>query len=142
MSTSQTLRTRHAAAWLAAALMGLAGAAQAGPKPAHIDPLRLQYEREKADCMTGRTSEPRNVCLREAAAAYADARRGRLAVAGAGPELWQANALRRCQAQPAEDREMCERRVREGTVTGSVESGGQLTTLVVRSTDIPKQPGS
>jgi hypothetical protein len=36
---------------------------------------------------------------------------------------------------------MCERRVREGQVVGSVEGGGQLTTLTVRSTDIPKSPG-
>ncbi|HEY8877160.1 MAG TPA: hypothetical protein VIN03_06330 [Roseateles sp.] len=131
----------RATAWLAAGLMAVAGVAQAAPKARNVDPLRLQYEREKADCVTGRTSEPRNVCLREAAAAYAQARQGKLISPDDRPDQWATNALKRCQAQPMEDREMCERRVREGTVTGSVEGGGQLRTLVVRSTDIPKQPG-
>ena len=127
---------------LATSLLLAAGAAAAAsPKPKPIDPARMAYERERANCITGQTSEPRDVCLREAAAAYAQARRGRLASTGDGPEQWAANALRRCQAQPAEDREMCERRVREGQVSGSVQAGGQLTTLTVRSTDIPKEPG-
>ncbi|HEY0954783.1 MAG TPA: hypothetical protein VGE36_08505 [Roseateles sp.] len=128
----------HTAAWLAAVLLALSGTAQAGKT---IDPLRLQYERDKADCLMGKTPQPRNACLKEAAAAYAQARQGQPASRAGGPEQWAANALKRCQAQPPEEREMCERRVREGTVVGSVEEGGQLTTLTVRSTDIPKQPG-
>jgi hypothetical protein len=131
----------RAGAWLAAGLMAAAGVAQAAPRAQNVDPLRLQYEREKADCMTGRTSEPRNVCLREAGAAYAQARQGKLISSSDRPEQWATNALKRCEAQPAQDREMCERRVREGQVSGSVEGGGQLRTLVVRSTDIPKGPG-
>lgn len=124
---------------LAAALLALgATAVQAGR---NVDPLRLQYERERAACLQGQTRQPRDVCLREAGAAYAQARQGRLVSAGDRPEQWAANALKRCQAQPPEDREMCERRVREGQVVGSVDGGGQLTTLTVRSTDIPKSPG-
>jgi hypothetical protein len=136
-----TITTHRTAAWLGAGLLALSAAAQAAPPARHVDPLRLQYEREKADCMTGRNQQPRNVCLREAAAAYAQAREGRLISPGDRPEQWAANALKRCQAQPQEDREMCERRVREGQVVGSVEGGGRLTTLTVRSTDIPKSPG-
>lgn len=136
----------HTPAWrsaaLIASLLALTGVAQAAnPKPTHVDPLRMQYERERANCVTGQTSEPRDICLREASAAYAQARKGRLAAAGDGPDQWAANALRRCQSQPQEDREMCERRVREGVVSGSVQGGGQLTTLTVRSTDLPKEPG-
>jgi hypothetical protein len=131
-------RRCHTTAWLAAALLALSGAAQAGKT---TDPLRLQYEREKADCMTGKNQQPRSTCLKEAAAAYAQARQGKLTSPSDRPEQWAANALRRCQAQPPEDREMCERRVREGTVVGSVSGGGQLTTLTVRTTDIPKSPG-
>lgn len=129
-------------AWLAAALLALGGAAQAGPKAKNVDSLRMQYERERAACMTGQTNQPRDVCLKEAGAAYAQARQGRLISADDRPEQWAGNALKRCQAQPQEDREMCERRVREGVVTGSVESGGEMKTLTVRSTDIPKSPGS
>lgn len=141
MTTLHSIRRCRPAAWLAIGLLALSAAAQAGTAPKNIDPVRLQYEREKADCMTGRTSEPRDVCLREAGAAYAQARRGRLISRGDGPEAWAANALKRCEAQPAEDRETCERRVREGQVDGSVSGGGQLRTLTVRSTDIPKSPG-
>ncbi len=131
-------RRHHTAAWLAAALLALSGTAQAGKA---TDPLRLQYERDKADCLIGKTQQPRDACLKEAAAAYAQGRQGGQASPADRPEQWAANALKRCQAQPPENREMCERRVREGTVVGSVEGGGQLTTLTVRATDIPKQPG-
>jgi hypothetical protein len=132
---------RHSAAWLTAGLMALSGLAQAGPAAKNVDPLRLQYERERADCMTGRTNQPRNVCLREAGAAYAQARQGKLISPGDRSEQWAANALKRCEAQRGEDRTLCERRVREGQVVGSVGSGGQMTTLTVRSTDIPRSPG-
>lgn len=136
------MTTRTTLSCLAAGLLALSGLAQAaGPVAKNVDPQRLQYERERAACLQGQTSQPRNVCLREAGAAYAQARRGKLDSSGDGPQQWAANALKRCQAQPQEDREMCERRVREGQVVGSVEGGGQLTTLTVRSTDIPKQPG-
>ncbi|MFG6489399.1 hypothetical protein ACG04R_22135 [Roseateles sp. BYS78W] len=135
MTTSITLRC------IAAGVLALSGLAHAGPAARNVDPLRLQYERERAACMQGQTRQPRDVCLREAGAAYAQARHGGLAGPGDGPQQWAANALKRCQAQPPEDREMCERRVREGRVVGSVEAGGQLTTLTVRSTDIPRSPG-
>ncbi len=130
MTTHTTLRC------VAAGLLLVGGLAQAAP-----DALRLQYEREKADCVTGRSQQPRNVCLREAGAAYAQARQGKLISPSDRSDQWATNALKRCEAQKGEDRALCERRVREGTVVGSVEGGGQLSTLTVRSTDIPKSPG-
>lgn len=132
----------HHAAWLAAALLALGGAAQAAPAAKNVDPLRLQYERERADCMTGRNRQPRDVCLREAGAAYAQARQGRLTPPSDNSDQWAANALKRCEVQQGEDRSLCERRVREGVVVGSVDGGGEIKTLTVRSTDIPKSPGS
>lgn len=142
MNAQRHFRCRAAGAWLAAGLLALAGAAQAaGPAARNVDPLRLQYEREKADCMTGRTAEPRNVCLREAAAAYAQARQGKLISRDDRPELWAENALRRCDAQRGEDRELCRRRVQQGHTEGSVASGGELTSLTVRSVDAPASPG-
>lgn len=137
-----THRNHRAAAWLGAALLALSGAAQAAPAGQNVDPLRLQYERERADCMTGKTHQPRNVCLREASSAYALARKGKLVSQGDGSAQWTANALKRCEAQSGEDRTLCERRVREGDVVGSVEAGGQTKSLTIRSTDIPKSPGS
>lgn len=133
-----SIRRCHLAA---AALLALSAAAQAAPQARNVDPLRLQYERERADCMTGRTNQPRNVCLREAGAAYQQARQGKLISPGDRPESWATNALKRCEVQKGEDRALCERRVREGTVVGSVEAGGEMKTLTVRSTDIPKSPG-
>lgn len=135
-------RHQHAAAWLAAALLALGSPAHAAPAAKHADPLRLQYERERADCLTGKSHQPRNVCLREASAAYAQARQGKLAAQGDNSAQWAANALKRCEAQRGEDRALCERRVREGEAVGSVEAGGQVKTLTIRSTDIPKSPGS
>ena len=133
-------RSSRAARCAVAVLLGLAGAEQAAGAAKSADPLRLQYAREKAACLTGQTQQPRNVCLREAGAAYAQARQGRLVSPGDTPEQWAANALKRCQAQPAEDRELCERRVREGVVDGDAAAGGQIKSLTVRSTDIPKTP--
>lgn len=145
MNTStRSFRCRRAANCLAAGLLALAGAAQAVPATRRAaEPARLQYEQERADCMSGRTNEPRNICLREAAAAYAEARHGTLTMPGDGPEQWMANALKRCEAQRSDDdRQLCERRVRgEGKVEGSVAAGGQLQTLTIWSTDIPKTPG-
>lgn len=137
-----TTRRCHSATWLAAALLVLGGAVQAAPKAKNVDSLRMQYERERAACVTGQTNQPRDVCLREAGAAYAQARQGKLISPDDRSDQWATNALKRCQAQPLEDREMCERRVREGLVTGSVQGGGQLTTLTVRSTEVAKAPGS
>ena len=97
MHHSRSSRTARCAV---AVLLGLAGAAQAAGAAKSADPLRLQYEREKAACLTGQTQQPRNVCLREAGAAYAQARQGRLVSPGDTPEQWAANALKRCQAQP------------------------------------------
>ena len=135
-------RSHQAAVWLGAALLAFGNAAHAAPAGKKVDSLRLQYERERADCMTGRTSQPRDACLREASAAYAQARQGKLISSDDRAEQWVANALRRCEAQRGEDRTLCERRVREGQVTGSVESGGQSNTLTVRTPEVPKAPGS
>lgn len=84
-----------------------------------------QYERERADCMSGRSQQDRATCLKEAGAAYEEARRGTLAnprdtdLAG--------NATRRCDAQPAGDRDACVQRIMgAGSTAGSVESGGLI----------------
>ncbi|MEO6280550.1 hypothetical protein [Roseateles sp.] len=132
----------HHAVWLGVALLALSNVAQAAPAAKNVDPLRLQYEHEKADCLTGKTNQPRSVCLREASAAYAQARQGKLVSQSDRADQWAANALKRCEAQRGEDRTLCERRVREGDVVGSVEAGGQVKSLTIRTTDIPKAPGN
>ena len=85
--------------------------------------MRQRYMQERETCLAGRSHQPQDVCLREAGAALDAARRGQLTAED--PARLAANALARCDARPADQREMCERMVRgEGTVTGSIDSGG------------------
>lgn len=96
-----------------------------------------EYKQERAACMSGQSSEDQATCLKEAAAARGEARRGRL---DNGQEsLYEQNAQARCKVLPAADREDCVRRVHgEGTVSGSVESGGIFRET--RTTIVEPQP--
>jgi len=79
------------------------------------------YQKERAACLQGASHQDRQTCLREAAAARSEARRGNLTES----DRYAANASQRCQVLPPADREDCMRRVRgEGSVSGSVEQGG------------------
>ena len=113
-----------------AALLAVAAVAAGGASAQPADSPEARYQQDRARCLGGQTHQSREACLREAGAALEDARRGRLPE---GDEArWQANALLRCQRQPASERELCERRVRgEGTHSGSVESGALLRELRV-----------
>lgn len=92
------------------------------------DDARATYERERAACLSGRSAQDRATCLREAAAAYQEARRSHR-----GPVLpedrYADNALLRCQPLSPTDRAECERRMRSGTSSGSVTGGGVLREL-------------
>ncbi|MCK7494319.1 MAG: hypothetical protein MZW92_26390 [Comamonadaceae bacterium] len=125
-----TFRTPTAALVAAAALFAPLASAQS-PQSA-----QARYEQERARCLSGQSHQAREVCLREAGAALEDARRGRLN--GIEEAQWQANALLRCQRQPAAERELCERMARgEGTQTGSVEGGAIIRELRVT---VPAEP--
>ena len=87
------------------------------------------YQRDRAACLDGRTNQDRNTCLREAGAAFQEARRGRL---GDNEAEFERNRLLRCDQQPAEDRPACIRRMNgEGITSGSVEGGGIYRELTV-----------
>jgi hypothetical protein len=80
------------------------------------------YEDQRKACLSGQTNEAKEVCLREAAAARGEAKRGNLTDT---PDRYRQNALARCNVLPQADREDCARRVDgNGTVSGSVEDGG------------------
>jgi hypothetical protein len=84
-----------------------------------------QYRQERAHCTSGQSHQDRATCLKEAGAAYLEARRGARANAP-GTDLQQ-NATRRCEAQPAADRAACEQRILgAGSTTGSVNGGGLI----------------
>jgi hypothetical protein len=90
-----------------------------------------------ADPRCMQSNQDRATCQREAAAAAADARRGRL---DDGPADYRANALRRCEALPEADRDACRLRMTgHGTTSGSVEGGGIYREYIeiVAPTDVP-----
>jgi hypothetical protein len=113
---------------------------------ANADDIQARYQTESAACRQIVVPEERTTCLREAAAARNEALNGQL---GDAQDVYERNALARCNALPASDQEMCRRRTRgEGVVSGSVSEGGvyreyrqitmpdavQIETVVVPST--------
>lgn len=101
------------------------------------------YQQERAACLSGQSHQDRETCLKEAAAARGEARRGNL---NGGTTSYEQNAVTRCNALPAADRPDCVRRVTGGgTVSGSVESGGvyrETTTTIVAPPAASAAPGS
>ena len=99
---------------------------------AHAEPVsqaQANYQKDRADCLNGQTGESKKTCLREAGAALHDAKTGRLDKNDAN---FEQNAVARCQVfKEQDDRDLCERRQREGTVSGSVAGGGDIRELTV-----------
>ena len=101
---------------------------------------QTRYQQERAACESGRSYQDRATCLKEAGAAYEEARRGRL---DDGRAQYQQNALERCTVLPAEERSACHARMQgQGITSGSVEGGGIYRELVTRETAPPEtNPG-
>lgn len=78
--------------------------------------------------------QDRAACLREAGAARQESQRGGLSTPAGGAA--DANALARCQTQPASDRAACEARVR-GTGANTTTSGSVMGGGVIRETVTP-----
>ena len=90
-----------------------------------------RYEAERAACMDGRTGQDRATCLKEAGAALAEARRGRLSN-GESADTLARNAELRCQTVAAEDRDACLLMARgKGSVSGSVKAGGTMREITI-----------
>jgi hypothetical protein len=86
---------------------------------------QADYQRERARCMRGESSQALATCLKEAGAAYEEARHGRLGEVPAA-DLAR-NATQRCSAQPPSDREACMQRILgAGNTEGSVDGGGLI----------------
>lgn len=86
--------------------------------------IEERYQAERAACESGRSSQDRETCLQEAINARAAARQGQLDDA---PGTYEKNAVARCEALPAEERDLCRRRaLGQGENKGSVEGGGIL----------------
>ncbi len=127
-------RIRLSAAGLALCAVGLlcvSGGARADEK----------FDSDVALCNSGKSPQPKDVCLREATAAQAERRRGNLTQES--PETKAENAARRCDRLPESQRENCRAMMAgEGNTTteGSVSGGGVLRQKEI---EVPKgTPGS
>ena len=108
---------------IAALLAVTAATAQVATGTTGID-ASGSYQQEVNACMTGKTQQDRDTCLREARNAQADKKRGVLDNAGA---QFDANAAARCEALNGEDKAACQARVMGyGNTSGSVAAGGVL----------------
>jgi len=119
---------------LAAGLLsaGLFSSVAMAAGPSRNADLRAQYQSDVAFCKSSATTESRATCMKEAGAAYEEAKRNRLV---AGSHDYQQDATNRCKALPAGQQQDCMMQMSgQNTVTkGSVESGGILreTTITV-----------
>ncbi len=121
MNTDRIHVPLTASIWL---LLGVAvvGAPTWGAEAGASADARARYQQERAVCLSGQSSQDRATCLREAAAALAEAKRGAL---GAGAAPLARNARQRCEPLPADDRRACEARMQgQGSTSGSVDGGG------------------
>jgi hypothetical protein len=129
-------------AWAALVLVAALGVppAVAASKADTADAL-ARYQRERAACMSGQSNQDRTTCLREAGAAYAQAKQG---VLDDGPAQYVSNARQRCEKLPDEDRKDCMARMSgQGTTSGTVADGGIYRELVTREVaGEPSRPAS
>ena len=93
------------------------------------------YQSEVQSCLSGKTQQDRDTCLKEARNAHADKQRGVLNTYGEHEQ----NAMARCGVfQGGEDKAACEARVLGyGNVDGSVAGGG----LIRESETVVLPPG-
>jgi hypothetical protein len=97
--------------------------------PDNLNSEQSIYQSERANCLNGHSNQDRATCLKEAGAAHAEAKRGRLSD---GDTPYQQNATMRCQKLDSDARQACERRMSgEGVVSGSVAAGGLYRELTV-----------
>jgi hypothetical protein len=125
------MATAALAGTLLAGAPGSATATEAAP--AGQAAIEARYQAERQACLDGRTGQDRHTCLKEAGAARAESLRQRLDNGETRATL-EANALRRCAAQPPAERADCELLARgRGMEQGSVREGGVIKEVVTRS---------
>lgn len=113
-------------------MAALAGTNTEATPPSASSTLHSRYQQERALCTSGRSNQDRATCLREAGAAYAEAKRGGLDGAGTGTSASD-NQRKRCEPLTGDERSACLARMQgQGSISGSAQSGGILRELVVR----------
>ncbi len=107
----------------AALVIAIAPAAWAAGNKA-LSEAQQQYRQGRPPGLSGQPQQARTPCLKEAGAAYNEARKGALNNSGSS---YSQNAIERCKAQPATDQEACVQRVMgAGSTSGSVKGGGLI----------------
>ena len=113
----------------AAAALAFIGAGAFAAEPVATDDAKALYQKERANCETGHTSQDRATCLKEAGAALDEKKRGKLDNSGSPVP----NATDRCNLLPAKDKADCLARIvgpqgpnQRVTTSGSVEGGGVI----------------
>ncbi len=125
-------RIRHSSpVWTFTALLVVLASAPFVAAHADTDSAeQARYQKERAACADGRSNQDRATCLKEAEAAHAMDRQGKLA--GASKNFTR-NARERCKVLTGDEQRDCLARMDgQGTTTGSVAAGGTLTELVTQ----------
>lgn len=106
--------------------------------PAHAaSDAQKQYEAQKAACNAGTSTQDKATCLKEAGAAFEEAKRNRL---DNGDADLRKDAMDRCKALTGSDQRDCIARMKGGgTVSGSVAGGGILREKVTKEVVRPAQ---
>lgn len=128
-----THRMKLSAIGLAFCAAGVMGAAAPAWSASGTD---AQYREDVARCKSGASGQDQAACLREAGASLVERRRNGLTA----PADAQSNAMARCNALPADQRQDCMAQMSgqgSTSVQGSVTGGG-----VLRETVIPVPAGT
>ncbi len=131
MNTARYQRSLSRPGWALALLLAtlVSSAAVAAGKAGPPD-ARQRYLRESAACGAIRVPDDRAKCLSETSTRYASTQPTR---AEDQANILLSNALKRCDPLPAAERQDCVARMQgQGTVSGSVDSGGIYRELVTR----------
>jgi hypothetical protein len=100
------------------------------------------HQQQRAACTKVTSAPERANCNRRADAALAEALRAQTEQRE-NPAALAQNAMRRCQAQPMDSREACERIARgEGSTSGSVEAGATVKELTIRTVEPGPDPAA
>ncbi|MGE4337884.1 MAG: hypothetical protein AB7E55_18155 [Pigmentiphaga sp.] len=103
------------------------------------DNAASRFQAERAACSQIANEASRQACVREAGAALQVRRSGTNGLTQPTAEQQRANALRRCERVPADQRESCVklRTSPDVQTQGSVRGGGVLRTLTIREVGEP-----
>lgn len=123
-ATDKARSRRSLASFSAVALLAVTAAtAQVATGTTGID-ASGSFQQELNACVTGKTQQDRDTCLKEARNAQGHKKRGLLDNAGG---KFEANAVARCEVLVGEDKAACQARVMGyGNTSGSVAGGGVL----------------